>query len=104
MSDGSRYADAAFQELLQSVPEARFIERQDACASGWPDRSSVDAQGTANLQCCHHFKDHVGSTKITPKTDFRIENCWSFASIAGSVRASLSLIFRPRTLGRPKPG
>src|SRR6266545_6611599 len=64
MSDGSRYADAAFQELLQSVPEARFIERQDACASGWPDRSSVDAQGTANLQCCHHFKDHVGSTLL----------------------------------------
>jgi len=40
MSDGSRYADTAFQELLQSVPEARFIERQDAGASGGHDRSS----------------------------------------------------------------
>src|SRR5262249_13106448 len=31
--DSARYADAAFQKLLQSVPEARFIERQDACTS-----------------------------------------------------------------------
>jgi hypothetical protein len=27
------YADAAFQKLLQSVPEALFIERQDYCTS-----------------------------------------------------------------------
>src|SRR6266542_6858269 len=60
--DNSRHADAAFQELLPSVPEAQFIERQDASASGWLDRSSVDAQRPANLQCCYHFKDHVGST------------------------------------------
>src|SRR5262249_12804022 len=62
VSDGSRYADAAFQELLQLVPEARFIEGQDASASRWPERPLLDAQRIANLQRCNYFKDHVGST------------------------------------------
>src|SRR5262249_56593866 len=39
VSDGARYADAAFQELLQSVPETRHIERNSSVASKTPDRN-----------------------------------------------------------------
>jgi hypothetical protein len=30
---------ATFQELLQSLKEARFVEKQDTNASGWLDRA-----------------------------------------------------------------
>ena len=60
--DGSRYANTALQELLQYVPETRHIEGEDASASRWTERPLLDTQRTANLQCCYHFKDHVGST------------------------------------------
>src|SRR5262245_59170013 len=49
MSDGSGYANTAFQELLQLVPETRHIEGQDTSASRWPERPLLDTQGIANL-------------------------------------------------------
>jgi hypothetical protein len=64
VSDGTRYADTAFQKLLQSVPETRHIEGQGASASRWLERSLLDAQGIANLQRGNYFKDHVGSTPV----------------------------------------
>jgi hypothetical protein len=45
------------------LPETRRIEGQDASASRQPERSLLDAQGTAKLQCCNYFKNPAGGIK-----------------------------------------
>jgi hypothetical protein len=76
-SDGARCADAAFQELLQLVPETRHIEGEDASASRWPERPLLDDQGITNLQRCNHFKDRVGSTdKLVRVSILQSTNQW----------------------------
>ena len=64
MSEIARYADTTVQELLQLVSETRYVEGQDTGASREFDRSSLDAQGIANLQRCNYFKNPVGSTLL----------------------------------------
>ena len=59
---GSRHAGAAFQGLLQPMPEARHVEGQKACPNRGLDRSFLDAPGIANLRRCSCFQNPVGST------------------------------------------
>jgi len=41
------------------LTDARFVEKQDISASGWLDRSSLDAGENG----CYYLKDHIGSAK-----------------------------------------